>query len=63
MSAHSTINLTRGAAMEFALPRITILSDEDLSRVLNVLLDERLRNVRVVPDHVKNDDDELVPFL
>lgn len=49
--------------MEFALPRITILSDEDLSRVLNVLLDERLRNVRVVPDHVKNDDDELVPFL
>lgn len=38
------------------------MSDEDLSRVMNVLLDEHLRNVRIVPDHVENDDEELGRF-
>lgn len=62
MSAHSTINITRDAAREFALPRILSLSDEDLARVMNVLLDEHLRNVRIVPDHVENDNEELIRF-
>jgi hypothetical protein len=62
MSAHSTINLTREAALEFALPRIAVLSDEDLSRVMNVLLDEYLKNCRIVSDWAENDNQDLDRF-
>ncbi len=60
MGAHSTIDITRSGAMDFLTSYQTRrMSDEMLARIMDVVLDERLYNVHIVPDHCENQDEKL----
>lgn len=57
MSAYTTINITRQKAMQTWLEKFTSgLSDDDLERFMDELLDDRLYNCNIVQDHCDNDD-------
>jgi len=60
MSAHSTIQITRSAALDYVYNKTRRLdNDELLSRFMDILLDDRLYNVHIVPDHCENQDELL----
>ncbi len=58
MSAFSTLNITRGKAVQVLLDKIAAgLSDEELAAFLDRELEPRLYNVRIVSDDEPNDDE------
>jgi len=60
MGAHSTIDITRSAAMDYLTSYQTrLMSDEMLKKIMDIILDERLYSVRIVPDNCENQDELL----
>lgn len=57
MGAHSTLELSRGAALLLYMRLTHSPSDEFLERMLDTLLDDKLHNVRIVGDDKGRDDD------
>lgn len=58
MSAYSTLNITRGKAVQTLLAKIEAgLTDEELAAFMNRELETRLYNVRIVADDEPNDDE------
>lgn len=59
MGAHTTIRVTRAAATEYLLRQILRSEDDELERMLDAALDQRLYNVRIVGSDESNDDELL----
>lgn len=56
MSAYTTIRVTRGRAKELWAARLMTVSDAELERFMDGLLEPRLYNVWIVGDHEENQD-------
>ena len=54
MSAYSTINITRDKALVYLISQFPSIYDHELEEILNILLRDRLYNVRITD---KNDSD------
>ncbi len=59
MSVYSTLDITRSKAEEFCIEKIPEISNEELSRILDILIEERLYNSFIVPNNTENDDHTL----
>lgn len=59
MGAHSTIDITRSAALDYVVNKTRTLTSNELKRIMDVLLDDRLYNCHIVPDHCENHDEIL----
>ena len=61
MSAFSTLNITREKAIQFLISKVASADNETLVNMLDKALQDRLYNVRIVPDwdNKENDDNVL----
>jgi hypothetical protein len=55
MGIYSTLDITRKTAIE-KIRNVDLDNDEIISKLMDVLLEPRLYNVRIVNDDEKNDD-------
>ena len=60
MGACSTLEITRTKAIQYIMSNLLQNSDEVLGDVMDELLRERCYNVRIVPDHVEDNDDNVL---
>jgi hypothetical protein len=59
MGAHSTIRVTRMTALGYIMAKLPGLTDEQIEAIMDVLLDERLFNCRIVEEGAETDHDRL----
>lgn len=57
MGAYSTLLITRTKAKQLVLNKVFTMSDEELEKFCDLILEDRLYNCRIVGDHEKNDDE------
>jgi hypothetical protein len=60
MSAYTTLVYSTSAAKNRIVSAMPDLSNEDLSRILDIILDKNLYNTRVVPDAIAPDIKEAI---
>lgn len=56
MSAYTTINITRSKALQLIIEKMGGISDEELEEFIDKILEDKLYNCNIVPDHCDNDD-------
>jgi len=59
MSAYSTINITRDKGLNYLISQFSNLDGEKLEEILNILLRDRLYNVRISHENDSNIDSIL----
>jgi len=59
MGAHSTINITRERAQQYVMSKLLTMTDDELGRMMDTLLYDRLYNCWITHDENENDDDLL----
>lgn len=59
MGAHSTINLSRAAVIEYLTETIPLLPNNKLEELMDILLSEQLYNCRVFNN---GEDDDLLAY-
>ena len=61
MGVCSTLIITRTRALQYVMSELLLnKSDEILGDVMDELLRERCYNVRIVPDHIKDNDNDVL---
>lgn len=60
MGACSTLNITRTKALQYVMSNLLQSSDDVIGDAMDELLRERCYNVRIVPDHVEDNDDHVL---
>ena len=55
MSAHSTIKITRTAAIQYILTNLMNAGDTEIEDIADIFLDDRLYNCNIVGDEDEND--------
>ncbi len=60
MSAYSTLIITRTTAVNKILASIINANNEELERMLDAVLEDRLYNCRIVPDTCEENDDAVL---
>ena len=59
MSAYSTLYISQNTGRKYLLNKVYSLDDNDLSRILDILLEDRLYNVQIICNSECKDDDIL----
>lgn len=60
MSAYATLRITREKAVSVAIDQIMQACDEDLSKLLDMLLEDRLYKVAIVDSRATETDDDVL---
>jgi len=61
MGAYSTLNITRSKAISTIVANVLGgLEDFELENMMDDLLEDRLYNCTIVPDHCEENDDEII---
>lgn len=59
MGVYSTVRITRSKAQEMVAEKLFKVDNDTLARWVDLLIEERLFNCRVVPDGAENDEARL----
>lgn len=68
MSIYSTLDITRSKAIEIVVTHLELalarakdglMSDDELTKVLDAYLEPHLNNARIADDNEQNDDDRI----
>lgn len=60
MGAYSTLNITRSKAITLYLEKLGGISDEELEEFVDKILEDKLYNCNIVPDHCEENDDHIL---
>lgn len=59
MGAHATLRITRDRAIRYLLEAMATCPDGDIEQMMDIFLDERLYNCRIVDSDQENDHERL----